>query len=97
MAASVTEPAPHSITAVIGHERRQRKKGNGCLLSSVRDLDFLFPNATSCSSPRKARKRLNIHSVKRKNEKELLGLDWLQLVGASNSTARNAPDVQILR
>ncbi len=51
----------------------------------------------SCSSPKKARKRLIIRSVKRKKEEELLGLDWLQLVGTSNITTRNIPDVQVLR
>ncbi len=51
----------------------------------------------SCSPPRKARKRLIIHSVKRKKEEELLGLDWLQLVGTSNTTTRNIPDEQVLR
>eukprot|EP01084_Bolivina_argentea_P262780 444524_1 len=99
VAASVTEPA-HHITSVIRHGRRKRrrKRGDGFFLSSVGDIDFelVSPDVMSCSSPKKARKRLIIRSVKRKKEEELLGLDWLQLVGTSNITTRNIPDVQVL-
>ncbi len=55
-------------------------------------------NAMPRSPPRKVRKRLRIHSAKKEKEEELLGLDWLQLVGApSNTTTRDIPSAQVLR
>ncbi len=79
--------------------RKTRKKGESVCFSSNNN-HFEFESVPlNGSSPRKVRKRLIINSIKKKKEDGLLGLDWLERIGASNttSTTRDIPHVQVLR